>query len=76
MTDFKVRSLMDEVLGKFHQQYESESAADFDESLFPLRGRLNFKQYIPVMSNDYACKLYRLCSPDSYTWNIQVNVFK
>ena len=43
-----------------------------DESLIPFRGRLSFRQYIPGKAHKYGCKLYKLCTPDSYTWNIEI----
>ena len=73
---FKIRLLLDELLGNFQQIYITESDVVFDESLITFRGRLIFKHYIPDKSNEHASKLYEPCSPNSYTCNIQVYVEK
>ena len=73
---FKVRPLLDAFVQKFQELYTPGSAVVIDEFLIPFRGCLNFKQYIPGKSHKYGCKLYKLCSPNSYTWNIQVYVGK
>ena len=43
-----------------------------DESMVPFRGRLAFRQYIPGKTHKYGVKLYKLCSPNAYTWNLQI----
>ncbi|CAH1989337.1 unnamed protein product [Acanthoscelides obtectus] len=36
--------------------------------MIPWRGRLKFRQYIPSKSHKYGVKLFKLCSPNGYTW--------
>ena len=43
-----------------------------DESRVPIRGRVKFRQYIPGKPHRYGCKLFRICTPDGYTWNLMV----
>lgn len=40
-----------------------------DESMIPWRGRLSFKQYIKNKSHKYGVKIYKLCTPEGYTYN-------
>lgn len=40
-----------------------------DESMIPWRGRLQFKQYIKNKSHKYGVKIYKLCTPEGYTYN-------
>ena len=73
---FQLKSLLDEISGNFQNFYSSELAVDFNESLIPFRGRLNFNHYKPGKCHEYTCKQYKLCSPNCYTWNIQIFVLK
>ena len=45
--------------------YTQESVVNIEETLIPFRSRLNFKKYLPG-------KLHKLCSPTSFTLNIQL----
>lgn len=40
--------------------------------MVPFRGRLLFKQYIPGKSHKYGIKLFKLCDPDGFTYNLRV----
>lgn len=40
-----------------------------DESMIPWRGRLSFKQYIKNKTHKYGVKIYKLCTPEGYTYN-------
>jgi len=40
--------------------------------MVPFRGRLKFRQYIPGKSYKYGVKLFKVCSPDGYTYNISI----
>ena len=69
---FKLRPLVEPLLKNFQELYTPGSSVVIDESLIPFRGRLSFRQYIPGKAHKYGCKLYKLCTPDSYTWNIEI----
>lgn len=43
-----------------------------DESMVPWRGRRSFRQYIPGKWRKYGVKLYKLCLPGGYTYNIEI----
>lgn len=40
-----------------------------DESMIPWRGWLSFRQYIKNKSHKYGVKIYKLCTPEGYTYN-------
>jgi len=41
-----------------------------DESMVPFRGRLSFRQYVPGKAHKYGVKLFKLCDPSGYTYDI------
>ncbi|CAK9829694.1 PiggyBac transposable element-derived protein 4 [Anthophora retusa] len=40
--------------------------------MVPWRGRLSFRQYIPGKRHKYGIKLYKLCLPEGYTYNMHI----
>ena len=69
---YKLQPLLDSVVSKFKSVYTPGNSLVIDESLIPFRGRLVFRQYIPGKAHKYGVKLYKLCTPESYTWNVEV----
>ena len=45
-----------------------------DERLIPFRGRLIFRQYIPGKTHKYGVKVYKICAPNAYTWDLMVYI--
>lgn len=43
-----------------------------DETMVPWRGRLVFRQYLPAKSHKYVVKVYKICTPEGYTYNLQI----
>ncbi|CAB3254169.1 unnamed protein product [Arctia plantaginis] len=43
-----------------------------DETMIPWKGRLNFRQYIKNKAHKYGIKLYKLCTPEGYTYSLMV----
>ena len=68
----KIKPVIDSLLEMFQKAYTPGSKLVVDEYLIPFRGRLMFRQYIPSKSHKYGIKLYKLCTPDSYTWDFNV----
>ncbi|KAG8239099.1 hypothetical protein J437_LFUL011707 [Ladona fulva] len=68
----KVRPLDDLIFGKFQMTITPGESIVTDESMVPWRGRLFFRQYLPGKSHKYGIKCYKLCRPESYTYNLQV----
>lgn len=71
---YKVRSLIELLVNNFKAVYKPGSKLVVDESMVPFRGRLGIKQYIPGKANKYGMKVYKVCTPEGYTWNLEVHV--
>lgn len=69
---YKIRHVLDILNTSFQQIYTIGKEMVIDESMIPWRGRLKFRQYIPSKSHKYGVKLFKLCSPNGYTWKCQV----
>ena len=69
---YKIEPVVKMLNENFQATYSPGPSLVVDESLIPFRGRLAFRQYIPGKSHKYGVKLYKLCSPDGYTWNLQI----
>lgn len=69
---YKIQVLIDKLVYKFQEVFTPGSTFCIDESLIPFRGRLVFKQYIPLKSHKYGVKVFKLCSAQGYTWNLKV----
>ena len=68
----KIQPLLEMLTGSFKSVYSPGEKLVVDESLIPFRGRLLFRHYIPGKSHKYGIKLYKICTPNGYTWNLQV----
>ncbi|KOX74793.1 hypothetical protein WN51_00400 [Melipona quadrifasciata] len=40
--------------------------------MIPWRGRLKFRQYIPIKSHKCGIKLFKLCCTEGYTWSAKI----
>ncbi|KAG8238163.1 hypothetical protein J437_LFUL017999 [Ladona fulva] len=68
----KVRPLIDLTCGKFQNTITLGECIIIDKSMVPWRGRLFFRQYLPGKSHKYGIKCYKLCTLESYRYNLQV----
>ncbi|XP_018572737.1 piggyBac transposable element-derived protein 4-like [Anoplophora glabripennis] len=69
---YKIQQLLDLLINKFQNAFTPAGSFCIDESLIPFRGRLVFKQYIPLKTHKYGVKLFKLCSGEGYTWNLKL----
>lgn len=69
---FKIQPLLDSLIQKYQELYTPGGTFCIDESLIPFRGRLIFKQYLPLKSHKYGIKIFKLCSGEGYTWNMKI----
>ena len=70
--DYKIKTLTDALIENYQTVYKPGSKIVIDESMVPLRERVQFKAYIPEKIHKYGCKLYKICTNDSYTLNLEV----
>ena len=70
---YKIRPLLDHMFEKFQEVYDLAQEVAIDESLLLWKGRLLFKQYLPLKRSRFGVKLYKLCeSCTGYTYRFQV----
>jgi len=69
---YKLQGLCDVLLSRFQDLYIPGKELSIDESMVLWRGRLLFRQYIPGKRHKYGVKLYMLCEPTGYVWNLIV----
>lgn len=65
----KIHDLANMLNNKFQEVLTPGKFVVIDESMIPWRGRLKFKQYIKNKSHKYGVKIYKLCTPEGYTYN-------
>ena len=73
---YKVRPLVDHLVSKFKSTYIPEKEISVDEELLLWKGRLVFKQYIPLKRARFRIKMFSLCENSGYLWNSYVYLGK
>ena len=63
---YKIRPIVSHLQNKFDAVYECEKNISIDESMIPFKGRLKFKQRMPMKPVKYGIKLYEVC--ESKDW--------
>ena len=66
---YKVRPLVEYLVGKFEAAYTPDKHLSIDEQLLLWKGRLGFKQYIPNKRSRFGVKIFSLCELSGYLWN-------
>jgi len=69
---FKLRRISEMLISRFQAVYTLERNVSIDESMVLWRGRLRFRQFIPGKRHKYGVKLYLLCEPSGYVYNLLV----
>nr|XP_033342845.1 piggyBac transposable element-derived protein 4-like [Megalopta genalis] len=69
---YKVRDIVDKIVRTSRNTVKPGKNIVIDESMVPWRGRLSFRQYIPGKRHKYGIKMYKLCLPGGYTYNIHI----
>lgn len=69
----KISPVISYLQQKFQEAYIPYQNLSLDESLLLWKGRLSFRQYIPLKAAKFGIKSYELCdSSNGYTWNIML----
>ncbi|CAK9826352.1 PiggyBac transposable element-derived protein 4 [Anthophora retusa] len=68
----KIRNIVEAIVDTFKSAIKPGKIIVIDESMIPWIGRLGFRQYIPGKRHKYGIKLYKLCLPGDYTYNINI----
>ena len=61
---YKIRPVIDHLFEKFQSVYEPRRSICVDESLLLWKGRLLFRQYIPLKRAQFGIKVYLCCESD------------
>ena len=69
---YKIRPLVDYLLEKFQEVYTPNRQVCIDKSLLLSKGRLHFKQYIPLKRCRFGIKLFMLCEDGGYTYRFRI----
>ena len=69
---WKIQPLVDLLLRKYKAVYSPGVDVVIDETLIPWRGRLKFRQYTPNKAHKYGIKLFKLCTMDGFTYNMEI----
>ena len=73
---YKVRPVVDYLVKKFKPVYVPNKHICVDEELLLWKGRLSFKQYIPMKRSRFGIKMFSLCEDTGYLWNSYVYLGK
>ena len=63
---------MDHLFEKFQEVYVPTCNVSIDESLLLWKGRLSFKQYIPLKRARFGVKSFMLCEDSGYTFSFKI----
>ena len=69
---YKLRPLIDHLFEKFQEVYTPSQNVSIDESLLLWKGRLSFKQYIPLKRARFGIKTFMLCEDSGYTYRFKI----
>jgi len=69
---FKLCHISELLISRFQALYTLERDVSIDESMVLWHGRLSFRQFIPGKRHKYGVKLYLLCEPSGYVYNLLV----
>ncbi|XP_005090528.1 piggyBac transposable element-derived protein 4 [Aplysia californica] len=72
MNLFKIRHVLDHLFLKFQEVFQPGENIAIDESLLLRKGRLIFKQYIPLKRATFGIKSFLLSDNSGYTFHFQV----
>jgi len=61
----KVRQQIDNLNGKFSSMYVPNTNVTIDESMVKFKGRLGFRQYLPIKPIKWGIKIWALCDSDT-----------
>jgi len=69
---YKVRNLIELLLERFQAAYCPTKNISIDEQLLLHKGKLLFRQYIPIKRSRFGIKIYSVCDETGYVWNSEV----
>ena len=68
----KIQPVCNALTRKYLSIYTPGCQLVIDDTVFPFRRRLSFRQYIPSERHKYGCKIFKLCTCEAYTLNFEI----
>ncbi|KAJ8965361.1 hypothetical protein NQ314_004201 [Rhamnusium bicolor] len=69
---YKIRPLLNMMMQRTKDLYKPGDTVVVDETMIPFRGRLSFRQYNPSKASRYGIKLYKVCTPEGFTYSTSI----
>ncbi|XP_065664666.1 piggyBac transposable element-derived protein 4-like [Hydra vulgaris] len=69
---YKLRPVIEKLFEKFQSVYTPNQCIAVDESLLLWKGRLLFKQYLPLKRARFGIKLFCLCEDSGYMYRFRI----
>lgn len=69
---YKIRPIIDYLNNKFQTVYTPYENIALDETLLLWKGRLSFRQYMPLKRSRFGVKIYNLCEASGYTYKFRI----
>jgi hypothetical protein len=71
---WKLRTLFDQLSAAYAKFYSTSEHVAVDEVTVLFKGRFIFEQYIHKKHKHFGIKVYKLCSPTSCTYSMNVHM--
>ncbi|KAJ8931442.1 hypothetical protein NQ314_015624 [Rhamnusium bicolor] len=68
----KLKGIVNLICNQFKETLSPGNSVVIDESMVPWRDQLVFRQYLPAKSHKYGLKLYKICTPEGYTYDLRI----
>jgi len=69
---WKIRDLFEILNATFSKFYNPSENLAIDEVIVSFKGTVIFKQYIPNKRKRFGIKIFKLCDPTGYTYDMKV----
>ena len=69
---YKIRPLIDHLCEKFQEAYTPGPSVAVDETLLLWKGRLAFRQYLPLKRSRFGIKMFCLSEVSGYTYKFRI----
>jgi hypothetical protein len=68
----KMKNIVGLICNQCQQTLVPHEEIVIDESKVPCRGRLVFPQHLPAKAQKYGVKLYKICTPEGFTYDLKI----
>ncbi|KAI4475495.1 hypothetical protein M0802_015132 [Mischocyttarus mexicanus] len=68
----KINKIVAKIITTFKNVVKPGKTVVIDETMIPWRGSLRFRQYLKGKQHKYGIKVYKLCLPNGYTYDLDI----